>query len=327
MSSEQTRGGVSLREAGVLWLMWGVVSGLTWITYARLPATDFYNVSGSGVIGGSSRVLVLLGWPISLAAPALLAVAVDRMLSSGPAPRPRRWLIGVAAVSVALCATIGWPGVITQSNLDAKWSNALAGCGVALAVAITVFVLHRYGLGPRLPVTAGDIVAIVLIAMMFVGSLPWIFANVGVYVGDVPGLSAVFMSKQVLPEPGHPHLHAVHLGHHDGLDGWLLAVTALGLRRALRSMRATLLRTGLALWLALLLSYGLMVGLSDFWDEQLVKRGTTSFEVPGVAMPALTWGWAFVLAATVALYLTAFRREPQPRDVDRSSRVGGHVEN
>ena len=51
-----------------------------WITYARLPASDFYNVTGTGVRSGAARVLVLVGWPISLAAPALMAVAVDRLL-------------------------------------------------------------------------------------------------------------------------------------------------------------------------------------------------------------------------------------------------------
>jgi hypothetical protein len=65
----------------------------------------------------------------------------------------------------------------------------------------------------------------------------------------------------------------VHLGNHEGLDGWLLAATALGLRRALPTMRATGLRSVLAGYLAVLLVYGVMVAANDFCHEQLVKRG------------------------------------------------------
>jgi hypothetical protein len=307
MITQPAETGPSLLEARVLWVMWGVVAGLVWITYARLPASDFYNVTGSGVAGGAARVLVLLGWPISLAAPALLAVAADRLLGSSPTRGQRRAVLGASIASVVLCATIAWPGVITQSNLDAKWSNGLAAIGVGIAALTTVFALRRCGPGPRLPVSGGDRAAIVLIALMGLAALPWIFANVGVYVGDVPGLSAVFMSKKILPEPGHPHLHAVHLGNHEGLDGWLLAATALGLRRTLPRMRATRLRTVLACYLALLLGYGLMVAANDFWHEQLVKRGTTSHSLPDVITPGVSGGWAFLLALAVGLYVVAFR--------------------
>src|SRR4029077_11086322 len=73
--------GPGLAEALALWTTLAVLCGLAWITYARLPARDFYNVSGRGVRAGASRVLVLLGWPISIIAIALLAIAVDRLLA------------------------------------------------------------------------------------------------------------------------------------------------------------------------------------------------------------------------------------------------------
>ena len=323
VSAEPAESGPSLREARALWVMWGVVAGLVWITYARLPAADFYNVSGSGITGGAARVLVLLGWPISLAAPALLAVAVDRLLGSPLTRVQRRAVIVAAIASVVLCATIAWPGVIKQSNLDAKWSNTLAALGVALAVAITVLALRRRGAGPRQPVTGGDRAAIVLIAVMGVAALPWVFANVGIYVGDVPALSAVFMSKKILPEPGHPHLHAVHLGNHEGLDGWLLAATALGLRRGLRRMRPTRLRTTLSCYLALLLGYGLMVAANDFWHEQLVKRGTTTHSLPDVITPGVSGGWAFLLVFAATLYVVGYRIQSSRDELDGSARLQG----
>src|SRR3954447_26375826 len=76
--------GPGLAEALALWATLAVLSALAWITYARLPAREFYNVTGTGVRAGASRVLVLLGWPISIAAVALLAVAADRFLGSSP---------------------------------------------------------------------------------------------------------------------------------------------------------------------------------------------------------------------------------------------------
>jgi hypothetical protein len=305
--NEQRTDGPSLREACALWATWGVVAALVFITYARLPARDFYNVSGSGVTGGAARVVVLLGWPISLAAIPLMAVAVDRLLGRPLTGGQRRAVITAAWVALVLCATIAWPGVIKQSNLDAKWSNGLAATGVGIAVAITVVAVRRRGMGPQRPVTTGDWVGIVLLAAMGAAALPWIFANVGVYVGDIPGLKAVFMSEKILPEPGHPHLHAVHLGNHEGLDGWLLTATALGLRRALPGMRATRLRPVLGVYLALLLGYGVMVAANDFWHEQLVKRGTTSYMLPDVITPGLAWGWGLLLVATAVMYRVGFR--------------------
>jgi hypothetical protein len=298
----------ALRELRALWVMWAVVAALVFVTYARLPAADFYNVTGTGFTGGAARVVVLLGWPIALAALPLMAVAVDRLLASPRTDGQRRGVVVAASASALLCATIAWPGVITQSNLDAKWSNALAVAGVVIAATISVIALRRAEPEPRWALTRGDRAAIVLIALMGVASLPWIFANIGVYVGDVPGLKAVFMSKKILPEPGHPHLHAVHLGNHEGLDGWLLAATALGLRPALRRMHPTRLRSVLAGYLALLMGYGLMVAANDFWHEQLVKRGTTSYSLPDVITPAVTWGWAVLLVLAAALYVAAFRQ-------------------
>ena len=312
IASEPAEQGPGLWEAVWLWIMWAVVAALVWITYARLPASDFYNVTGTGLRSGAARVLVLIGWPISLAAPALMAVAVDRLLAAPLGPRARRAAVATAVAAVLLCASIAWPGVITQSDLDAKPSNALAAVGVGLAVALTLAALRICGPGRRVG-RRGDPVALVLVAAIGVAALPWIFANIGVYIGDVPGLGRIFMSKTILPEPGHPHLHAVHLGNHEGLDGWLLAATALGLRRALPHMRPTRLRPVLGGYLALLLGYGVMVAANDGWNEQVVKRGWTSRNLPDVITPAATAGWAILIIAAVVLYLTAFRVTPRPR--------------
>ncbi len=307
--------GAGLREALWAWAIWGVVAATVFVTYSRLPARDFYNVTGTGLWSGAARLLVLAGWPVSLAALALMAVAVDRLLAAPLEPGVRRAVTAAAVAATVMCATIAVPGVIQQSDLDAKPANLIAGAGVLTALGLTLFALRRTGAGLPAKRTRGDRIALWIAAIYTLAALPWIFANLGVYVGDIPGLHAVFMSKQVLPEAGHPHLRAVHLGNHEGLDGWLLAVTALLLRPGLARMRPTRLRPVLAGYLALLLGYGVMVSANDGWNEQIVKRGWTSHGLPSVLNPALNLGWAILIVFAVVLYLAAFRvrvREREP---------------
>ena len=307
MSAAGAESGPGLREALAVWLMWGVVAAMVFVTYFRLPARDFYNVTGSGVTGGSARVLILVGWPISLAAVALIWLATDRLLGRPIERRHRRTLVGTALAATVFCATIAWPGVITQSDLDAKPSNALAAVGVTVAVALTVVAVRRRGLGPHAIRGRGDRLALGLAAAFALAALPWIFANAGIYVGDVPGLGGVFMSKKILPEPGHPDLHAVHLGNHEGLDGWLLAFTALVLRPTIGQMRPTRLRPVLGAYLALMFCYGVMVAANDGWHEQIVKRGWTSHGLPNVITPGLSFGWAVLLVASAVVYRIGYR--------------------
>ena len=77
-------------------------------------------------------------------------------------------------------------------------------------------------------------------------------------------------------------------------------------------MRPTRLRPVLGGYLALLLGYGVMVAANDGWNEQIVKRGWTSHNLPDVITPAATAGWAILIIAAVVLYLTAFRVTPRP---------------
>ncbi|HET7172487.1 MAG TPA: hypothetical protein VFI18_12685 [Gaiellales bacterium] len=312
MRADPEPSGPGLNEALAAWAAIGVVAALVWITYARLPAIDFYNVTGTGFWSGASRVLVLLGWPMSIAAVALTAVAADRLLASAPPPRMRRVTIAAAVAATVLCATIAGPGVIDEADLDAKPVNALAAVGVVIALLLTLAAARRSGVGRFARDRPGDSAAIVFIAVLLVAGIPWLLANVGVYAGDIPGLDTIFMSKQILPEPGHPTLHAVHLGNHEGLDGILLAAIALGLRRVLPELRPTRLRGVLGGYLALMLAYGTLVALNDGWNEQIVKRGWTDVGTPKVLNPAPNPSTALLVAITAVLYLAAFRVRPSP---------------
>jgi hypothetical protein len=110
--------------------MWIVVAGATWATNARIPVSSLYGVEHNGVVSAAGRVLVLLGWPIALAAVPLAAVAVERYVST-PGAAVASVVVGLFAVAVVLCLTIAWPGAQQGSHLEAKFVNIPAAIGVA----------------------------------------------------------------------------------------------------------------------------------------------------------------------------------------------------
>ena len=79
---------------------------------------------------------------------------------------------------------------------------------------------------------------------------------------------------------------AVHHGHHHGLDGLLLVLSALLLSRIGPSVRARWLRVVLGMYLALMTAYGLGNMANDFWTEQIWKRGWTDWQFPDLLQPA-----------------------------------------
>jgi cytochrome b len=282
-----------LLEALLVWALFALVAAAVLATYARLPPEDLYNVSGTGVEAGASRALVFLGYPVSLAALAVLGIVADRVR------RPAATAVALAAA--LLCATVVWPGVVDQSDLDARPVNALAGVGVVLAVALTGLALARGGVGRSPPFGGWDAARAGLAAVVLVASLPWVTAELGLLVD----LDPVFLSEEPRPEPGHPTLTAVHLGHHHGMDGALLALAALALSRSVSLVRGRRLRLALGFYVSLMLVYGLANALQDFWLEQLVKRGTTSARIPDMLRPELSPEWAALLAAALVIHLAA----------------------
>ena len=128
-------GGAPQGESLATWAMWAVVLAMILVTYRRLdPDTraatdDLYHVSGNGLAGGLSRVLVELDFPIAIVAVLLALIAIDAL------PR-RAWL--VAGPAIALCAVVAWPGVVDQDDLDARWVNVVPALGVGLALALTI---------------------------------------------------------------------------------------------------------------------------------------------------------------------------------------------
>ena len=236
---------------------------------------------------------------------AVLALVTDRLGTRWPSLLP-----------LGLCLVILVPGVVDQDDLDAQWINVLPALGVAIVLAMTILAVRAGGIGGA-GSPDGDRVRIAVAAVLAFLALPWIFAEVALYIGDVPGLASIFRSKQVFE--GHA---SVHLGEHHGFQGLLLVVTALLLSRELPRMSPTRLRTALAVYLSVMIPYGVANMANDGWNEQIVERGWASWQVPDMLRPGLNWAWGLMILAAAAIYFALDRgvlRE-EDRSVDPKRR-------
>jgi hypothetical protein len=283
----------------LVWALFAADAVAIFVTYWRLPPGQTYHVSGSGFDGGASRVVVFLCFPTALAAIAVLGLLVERL-------RPR--LRATALAALVLCASVAWPGMVDQADLDVKWENALPLAGVLLVAALALLA------GPPLarakPTRIGDRARLAIGALAVLLAAPWIAAELGFFLDDVPVLGSLFVTGKVARQPAGGLAHAVHHGHHHGLDGLLLASTALLLSRALGSVRSARLRALVGAYLALLLVYGLTNMVNDAWDEQVFKRGWTDWLVPNVLHPSASLAWLAMLGAAAVIYAACLAPRP-----------------
>jgi hypothetical protein len=260
-----------------VWALLALEELVVLVTYSRLPAHELYNVTGTGIQGGFSRVVVELNFPDALIALGILGVVM---------PRPR-WLAALAAGS---CAFAVLPGVVSQDDLDAKWINAVPAVGVALVLVLTVLARSPGRSRPR-----GDRVRIAVGALLVFLAAPWIAAALGFYLDGIPVLGWVFQTGKLASfhDPLH---HAVHHGIHHGLQGLLFALAALILSRV---------PNRISLYLALMFAFGVANMLNDGWLEQIVERGWSSHTIPSVLGFSVNWLWGAVLLATAAIWAAA----------------------
>jgi hypothetical protein len=289
-----------LLEAIGVWSLFALVALAIVFTYSRLPPESLYHTSGGGLEAGAGRALVFAGFPVALVAIPIAWIAVARLRT--------RLAVAGGVLATILCATVGFPGVIDQTDLDARPVNALAGVGALVALALTAAALTRGGLGESQPFNSWDIARIGLAVVLVVAALPWIWAELGFYVDETPVIGDPFLAGQVRPSLDQEQgLRAVHLGHHHGMDGILLALGALLLSRVPSRMPRKGEGTALAAYVAVLLTYGLANALQDGWNEQLVKRGTVDAQLPSVIRPDLSAAWLGILLGAVAIYFVLFR--------------------
>jgi hypothetical protein len=290
-----------LLEAWVVWLLFGLTAVAVFETYWRLPPRETWKVTNEGFVGGAGRAFVFLSFSAALTAVSMLPILVDRLDDR------RADLAGLLAF--VLCATVAYPGVQTESDLDPKWANLPAVLGVATAVALTFWASLRGRPEPVRTSRAGDRARLAVGAISLFFAAPYIAAELGFFLDGVPVLGSIFETGKVLPEPGAGYSHAaVHHGHHHGMDGFLLAVTALLLSRLVGGIRRPVLRALTAAYLSLMLVYGLTNQVEDLWIEQIVKRGWTAWQIPNVLHPTASLAWAAMVLAAAFVYVAFFRR-------------------
>jgi hypothetical protein len=272
------------REVAAVWALFLLDAVAILVTYSRLPAHELYHVSGSGLQGGLSRLLVDSNFPTALVAIAILFVLLDRMSR----------LRAVAVAGIVLCLPVFWPGVVDEANLDARPVNAVAGVGVLVALALSL----RCWFGGWSRGVRGDGLRDVVGTATVLLALPWIFAELGFFLDGVPVLHRVFETGEYRSRGAEV---AVHHGHHHGLDGLLLLLTAMLLSRVVPGIRARGLRLVLAAYLSLMAAYGLANLANDFWTEQIWKRGWTNWQFPDLLQPSLSVGWGLIVLGAALL--------------------------
>jgi hypothetical protein len=275
-------------EALTAWAIWGAITLLVLATYSRIDPAQTYNVSREGLTGGLSRSVTLLNFPIALVAIALTLLAVAVL------PSKAWWAAGPA---IALCATLPW--VVDQGDLDARWRNAIPMLGVLIAIALTIAAARRAGtsFAPRLP---GDPARVIAAAVVLVLSLPWAAADLGFHFpGDV------FMGEELGRESNGRLIAAVHLGHHHGMDGAVLFVTALLLSRV--QLPPGRLRLAIGGYLGTMLAYGAVNCVQDSWNEQIMKRGWTDTSIPSAILPGARPIWLVIVALAILATMTLLR--------------------
>jgi hypothetical protein len=293
-----------LRDVYVVWLLFALTAAAVFATYWRLPPRVLWKVHNTGFVGGAGRAFVFLSFSAALAAVAILAIVVDRL--------DDRLADVLGIVALLLCATVAIPGVQTESHLDPKWANLPAVIGVVLVFALTVWASRRGRREAARTTTRGDAARLVVGAVSLLFAAPYIAAELGFFLDGVPVLGSIFQTGAIRPEPGSGELHAaVHHGHHHGMDGFLLAATALLLSRHLGGIRRPVLRGLTAFYLAVMLVYGLTNQVEDLWIEQVVKRDWTRWQIPNVLHPSLSLAWAAMIACAIVIY-AAFLRPRRP---------------
>src|SRR5919108_2023032 len=117
-------------EVLAIWALLAVVGLEIVATYWRIPAHELYNVHRHGLANGLSRATTFLNFPAAAIAIATLPSSYER--------RPRPWTAVVAATALVPCCLTFAPGVVRQSNLDARPINAVAATGLLLAVLLSL---------------------------------------------------------------------------------------------------------------------------------------------------------------------------------------------
>ena len=254
---------------------------------------------------GLERGLVYTTLPFEFAVIAIAGIVAGRAWDLSTGRRGRSTVVAAAAAAGALSLVRAAPAVVDRNRSAARWINGLPAVGVLLMLGLVAWTWRAGGLGRLTPGGRDDRRRLALGAALTMLSLPWILAAAGIYSGDLPVLERIFLSKQIDERTGEI---AVHLGAHHGLNGALLALSALILGRAMPSLRHARLRLALDRYLALMLIYGIACAISDTWNEQVVKRGWSRRVVPPLSTARLASEFAVVVIAALGVVWVVLSR-------------------
>jgi hypothetical protein len=150
---------------------------------------------------------VFWNWPLALVAIAVFAFVAERLAT--------RAATITALVGIAVCAVIVWPGVVEESNLDAKGVNAVPALGVLVAIALSAYAAWRLEPPVRSRWQRWDGLRIATAVVVLLLGIPWLAADLGFSLDGVPLLGSIYQTAELRTEPGRAGAHpAVHAGHH-----------------------------------------------------------------------------------------------------------------
>jgi hypothetical protein len=141
-------------------------------------------------------------------------------------------------------------------------------------------------------------------------ALPWIFAQIGLYISDFPLLNLIFWARQsTLQEPELLYPNAVHIGTHHGFEGiliiifmWLTTLLILPLISSLKIRKFFGFFTGIGF------AYGFYNAFEDFLTEQIYKRGLVDFRLPNGTTPGLNLQTFVILIFGTLIYFLYIKR-------------------
>ena len=237
---------------------------------------------------------------MGLIAVAIAGVVADRI----PGRVTLAATFAVAAFGVVAFVT----GGAEETEVEVRAVSALAILGVAIAAALTVTSARHGGVARIHRSIPGDRVRVGIAILIGLVSIPWLAADLGIAVDQIPVFNRIFISEAVAPDPGHPKpFSAVHDGHHHGMDGVLIVWSALLLTRLLPDVGGKRLRAFLSPYVALMLVFGLANAIQDFWTEQLFKRAVVSWDMPRFTRVTADPHWIVLLVIAVTAYTLAIR--------------------
>ena len=110
MTVERAAPRTGIADALLVWAIFAFVALEVLVTYTRTPVQELYHVRTGGVAAGAGRTLAFIGFPLGLAALAVLPIVIDR--------EHRRHVALTALAAVVLAIAILWPGALDEAGLD-----------------------------------------------------------------------------------------------------------------------------------------------------------------------------------------------------------------